>query len=277
MDGDISSQASGLAFNFILAIFPLLMFLVTLFALFASRGTQLSANFFLYLSRVLPLSAFRLVSATIAEIVERSSGGRIFFEIVTTLWFASGGMSSIISALNSSYLVHDRRSWIRVRSLSILLTIAISALTLSALVLVLIGNAIAGFLGSHIPYGSPIIIAWHVFQYPVAIFFVVISFALIYYYGPDLEEQHWYWITPGSIFGVILWLAASLGFRVYLHFFNSYGKTYGSLGAAIALLIWLYVTGFAILLGGLINAKIEHAAARSGHSEAKSPGERRAA
>jgi membrane protein len=277
IDGDISSQASGLAFNFILAIFPLLMFFVSLFALFASRGSELSANFFLYLSHVLPLSAFRLVSATIAEIVQRSSGERIFFEIVTALWFASGGMSSIISALNSSYLIHDRRSWIKVRSISILLTIAISVLTISALILVLVGNAIAGFLSSHIPHGSPIVTVWHAFQYPVALVFVVVSFALIYFYGPDLQEQHWYWITPGSLFGVILWLAASLGFRVYLHFFNSYGRTYGSLGAAIALLIWLYVTGFAILLGGLINAKIEHAAAKNGHPEAKSPGERRAA
>ena len=187
IDGEISSQASGLAFNFILAIFPLLMFLVTLFALFASRGTQLSANFFLYLSHVLPLSAFRLVSATIAEIVERASSSRIFFEIITTLWFASGGMSSIISALNNAYLIHDRRSWFKVRGISIVLTIAISVLILSALVLLLIGNAIATFLGSHIPHGSPILTIWHVFQYPLAVFFVVISFALIYYYGPDLE------------------------------------------------------------------------------------------
>jgi len=92
-----------------------------------------------------------------------------------------------------------------------------------------------------------------------------------------LEEQHWYWITPGSIIGVLLWIAASFGFRAYLHFFNTYSKTYGSLGAAMILLMWLYITGFSFLIGGEINAQIEHAAAKRGHPEANAPGEKKAA
>ena len=92
---------------------------------------------------------------------------------------------------------------------------------------------------------------------------------LIYYFGLDIKEQHWYWITPGSVFGVLLWLTASFLFRVYLHFFNSYSQTYGCLGAAMILLLWFYVTGFVFLVGGEINAQIEHAAARHGHPEAK--------
>jgi len=277
IDGDISSQASGLAFNFILALFPLLLFFVSVFGLFAARGSELHASLFLYLSRVLPPSAFHLVNTTIAEIVKNSSGGKITFGIITALWFASGGMSSIMSALNGSYLIHEHRSWIRVRIIAIILTVAISVLTISALVLILIGNASAVFLRARVQFGPQLATAWDIFQYPVALLFVVVSFSLIYFYGPDLKEQHWYWITPGSLVGVILWLSASLGFRAYLHFFNSYGRTYGSLGAVIALLIWLYVTGFAFLLGGKVNAEIEHAAAEHGHPEAKAPGERRAA
>jgi membrane protein len=164
-----------------------------------------------------------------------------------------------------------------VRIIAIVLTIAISILSISALVLVLIGNAGARLLEAKVHFGTLLMTAWNVLQYPMALLFVVVSFSLIYFYGPDLKEQHWYWITPGSLFGVVLWLAASFGFRGYLHYFNSYGRTYGSLGAVIALLVWLYVTGFAFLLGGKINAEIEHAAAEHGHPEAKAPGERKAA
>jgi membrane protein len=95
----------------------------------------------------------------------------------------------------------------------------------------------------------------------------------MYYFGPDTEQQ-WSWITPGSLFGVLLWVGVSLGFRVYLHFSNSYSKTYGSLGAVIILLYWLFITGLAILIGGEINAEIENAAAKRGHPEAKLEGEK---
>src|SRR5947209_11937794 len=91
-------------------------------------------------------------------------------------------------------------------------------------------------------------------QYPIALFFVIFAFSLIYYFGPDIKEQHWYWITPGSIFGVLLWLISSFGFRVYLHFFNNYSKSYGSLGAVMVLLTWFYVTGLAFMIGAAINA-----------------------
>jgi membrane protein len=103
---------------------------------------------------------------------------------------------------------------------------------------------------------------------------VTFAFSLIYYFGPNVKEQHWYWITPGSVLGVLLWVAASFGFRMYLHFFNSYSKTYGSLGAVMILLVWFYVTGFAFLVGGEVNAEIEHAAAEHGHPEAKAEGEK---
>jgi membrane protein len=120
------------------------------------------------------------------------------------------------------------------------------------------------------------VIAWRVVAVILAVAFVMVSFSLIYYFGPDLKEQHWYWITPGSVAGVLLWIAATFAFRGYLHFFNTYSKTYGSLGAAMILLMWLYITGFAFLIGGEINAHIEHAAALRGHPEAKAPGQKAA-
>ena len=113
-------------------------------------------------------------------------------------------------------------------------------------------------------------------QWPAALVLIAVAFSLVYYFGPDVKEQHWYWITPGSIVGVLIWLASSFGFRAYLHFSNTYSKTYGSLGGVIILLLWFYVTGLCFLVGGHINAQIEHAAAEHGHPEAKAPGQKAA-
>ena len=101
-------------------------------------------------------------------------------------------------------------------------------------------------------------IVWRIVQWPMTFFAMFLSFSIIYYFGPDLEERKWYWVTPGSAIGVVLWLVASVGFRVYLHFCNSYSATYGSLGAVIILMLWLYITGFAILVGGEMNWVIEN-------------------
>ena len=103
---------------------------------------------------------------------------------------------------------------------------------------------------------------------------MLLAFALIYYFAPDLREQKWAWVTPGAVIGVGLWLLVSFGFRLYLLFFNSYSKTYGTLGAVIILMLWLYLTGAAILIGGEINSEIEHAAAEAGAPDAKEAGEK---
>jgi membrane protein len=184
-------------------------------------------------------------------------------------------MASMMSALNGVYDIDEARSWIKARLIAIVLTIAISLLVIIALVVVLAGGYMANVLSG---YGLHVaVVAWQAARWPIVIAFLAFSFSLIYYFAPDIREQHWYWITPGSVVGVLLWIAASFGFRAYLHFFNNYSKTYGSLGAVMILLMWLYVTGFSFLIGGEINAEIEHAAAQRGHPEAKAPGQKKAA
>ncbi|HZR64961.1 MAG TPA: YihY/virulence factor BrkB family protein [Terriglobales bacterium] len=276
-EDNLLGGAAELAFNFVLALFPMMIFLLSLLGLFASRGTALRGQLVSYFSSVLPPDAATLITKTIGEVMHNASNGKITFGIVLTIWFASGGMSSMISALNGVYEVREMRSWFKVRAISVVLTIAISVLVIVALVAVLFGNFLAQAAGNYLSMGNTAVLLWRVAEVIVAVLFVTVSFSLIYYFGPDVQEQHWYWITPGSVVGVLLWIAASFGFRVYLHFFNTYGKTYGSLGAVMILLMWLYVTGFAFLFGGEINAQIEHAAAQHGHPEAKSPGEKKAA
>ncbi len=276
-DGNLTGAASELAYNFIFSIFPLLLFLLALFGLFASRGTQLQNNLMFYLGTVLPPDAFRLLQRTVIEVTANSSGGKLTFGILLTLWAASGGMTSMISTLNGVYQVKEGRPWWKVRLLSVGLTVSIATLVFSALALILLGDFLASSLGTSMHLGTFAFIAGKGLVWLIALLFVVVSFSLVYYFAPDLKEQHWYWITPGSVVGVLLWLIASFAFRGYLHFFNSYSKTYGSLGAVIILLVWFYVAGLTFLLGGAINAEIEHAAAHRGHPEAKAEGQKKAA
>jgi membrane protein len=276
IENDLPGRSSELAFNFILALFPLLLFLVSLFGLFASRGQLLNSNLMRYLADVLPPSAFAVVNRTFVEICRNSGGGKTTFGIILTLWFASGGMNSMMSTLNGAYSVREGRSYVKVRLVALALTMAVSFLVLSALAMVLAGGFVARTVGLRFHMTAITVWAWRAMQSPVAFLFMVVSFSLIYYFGPDLHERHWYWITPGSLFGVLVWLAASFVFRGYLHFFDTYSRTYGSLGAVIILLVWFYVTGLAFLIGGEINSQIEHAAAERGHPEAKAEGQKAA-
>ena len=276
-EDNLLGRAAELAFNFILAIFPLMIFLLALFGLFASHRRDLAHNLFSYLSEALPPDAYQLFTKTMREIIHATGGGKLTFGLVLTLWFASGGTSSMMSTLSGVYRVNDSRSFVKYRAEALGLTVAISILVLAALALVLVGGHFSTLFAGQSRVDGAVLVGWRVVQWIAILFFLGVAFSLIYYFGPDVKEQHWYWITPGSLVGVILWLAASFGFRVYLHFFNTYSRTYGSLAAVMILLMWLYVAGLAFLIGGEINAQIEHAAALRGHPEAKAPGEKQAA
>jgi membrane protein len=149
-----------------------------------------------------------------------------------------------------------------VRATALGLTLAISFLFLSALSIALASERFLNWLGIKLHILSTMILAWKALQWPTALFIVIFAYALIYTFGPDLKKKEWYWITPGSVFGAALWLLASVGFQIYLRFVNDYTLLFGSLGALVILLVWLYVTGLAFLIGGEINAVIERAAGR---------------
>jgi membrane protein len=138
------------------------------------------------------------------------------------------------------------------------LTALVSALAFVSLVIVLAGETLASFVGERTGLSQTAIAVWNVMQWPIALFFVLFALALIYCFGPALPRR-WRWLTPGSAVAVMVWVITSSLFRLYLRFFSTYGRSYGSLGAVMVLLLWLYITGLAILLGGQINAEIERA------------------
>jgi membrane protein len=258
-DDDLFGRASELAYNFLLALFPLLLFILTLFGLFA-RSSELQSSLLSYFADFLPSSAFQLLKAITIEMAANATSGKLTFGIVLTLWFASGGTSSMISTLDAIYHVRQSRGWFRGRLIALELTIAILVLLITSLFIVLVGGDFTDWIGMKLHLTSIVMTAWKGLQWAAVVLFLTLSFSLIYYFGPSLEQRRWHWITLGSIFGGCLWLAASAGLRVYLHFFNTYTATYGSLAAMMILLAWLYVTGLAFLIGGEINAQIERAA-----------------
>src|SRR5215204_2895282 len=273
-EDNVFGRAAELSYYFLLALFPFLIFLTSVIGLVLGSGTGTRHALFDYLARVIPGSAYQLIDNTMIEVSSASGGGKLSFGILAALWAASNGLGAITESLNTAYDLKESRPWWKQRLTSIGLTIALSILIIGALVLVVAGGRIAEWLAVSYGFGPIFPTAWKIIQWPVILACMILAFALIYYFAPDFREQSWQWLTPGAAIGVALWLIVSLGFRVYLHFFNSYSATYGSLGAVIILMLWLYFTGAAVLIGGEINSELENAAAEQGEPEAKEKGEK---
>jgi membrane protein len=166
-------------------------------------------------------------------------------------------MGAISDTLNTAYKVKERRPWWKVRLISVCLTIALAILILAALAIVLYGGTIGEVLAARYGFGSLFTTIWTVVQWPIALIFVLTTFNLIYNFAPNISPQARRWITPGAFVGVALWLLVSFGFRAYLSYFDSYSVTYGSLGAVIVLMLWFYLSGVAILIGGEVNCEFQ--------------------
>jgi membrane protein len=253
---DIFGRAAQLSYYFLLALFPLLLFLMTLLGYFAQAGSDLRNKLLTYLATVMPYSAVTLVHTTLDEISQSAGGGKLSLGLLAALWAASNGMGAISDTLNVAYGVRERRPWWQVRLVSIFLTITLSIMIVAALAIVLYGGQLGEALANHFGFSNAFTIVWKILQFPIALFFILLTFDLIYYFAPDGRRERNWW-GMGTVTAVALWLLVSFGFRVYLHFFNSYSVTYGSLGALIILMLWFYFTGLAILIGGEINSELE--------------------
>jgi membrane protein len=254
-DDDVFGRAAQLSYYFLLALFPLLLVLINLLGFMAQQGTEFRIKLISYLGAVMPSSAVALVHTTLDEISAASGSGKLSLGLLAALWAASNGMGAISQTLNVAYDVRETRPWWKVRLISGVLTVALSVLIISALTIVLYGGSIGEALASRNGLGQLFTVLWSILQWPIALGFVLATFNLIYNFAPNLSSIQRRWFTPGAVVGVALWLLISFAFRVYLHYFNSYSVTYGSLGALIVLMLWFYLTGVAILIGGEVNCE----------------------
>lgn len=253
-DEDIFSSAAQVGFYFMFALFPLLLFLISLMGIVLEKADDMRAELFGYLRQVMPGSAIDLVQKTLEEVVKSSSGGKLTLGFFIALWSASLGIDSVRVALNSVYKLKETRPYWKRKGASILLTLAIAVLIFIALGVIFYGSQFLALALSTLglPIPSPMFL--QILSFVVVAIVLTVAFALLYSFVPNHVPFAWNWISPGAIVAIILWVLASLAFRLYLHYFNSYAATYGSLGAIIILMLWLYITALAIIIGGAINA-----------------------
>ena len=266
---DIFGRAAQLSYYFLLALFPLLLVLINVLGYMAQQGTAFREKLLIYLAALMPRSAIALVRTTLDEISNASGTGKLSFGLLAALWAASTGMGAISETLNTAYNLKERRPWWKVRIISVCLTVALAILILASLAIVLYGGTIGEGIAARYGFGDLFTLVWKIVQWPIALGFVLTTFNLIYNFAPDLSPGARSWITPGAFVGVGLWLLVSFGFRAYLSFFDSYSVTYGSLGAVIVLMLWFYLTGVAILIGGEVNSEVSHRKAQKKFSHKK--------
>lgn len=246
IDEDVFSRAATVAFYFSFAFFPLLLFLISFFGFVLDNSTDLRSELFIYLRQLMPPSAYELVQTTIFEVIAGSSGATLTVGLIITLWSASAGVDSLRIALNGVYDLKETRARWKTFLLAILLTICIGILISVALGLIFYGSQA---LGKILPFSFPFLL--RLLGWIVSLVALLLAFTLFYSVLPDHKD--WKWVTPGAIIGILLWILLSAAFQMYLEYFDTYSAMYGSLGAMIILMLWLYLTALVILVGAIIN------------------------
>jgi membrane protein len=263
---DLLGRSAQLSYYFFLALFPMLISIIAVMSLFG-HADSVRQTLLGFLAAVLPGSASDLIQKTITEVVQGAGGLKMSFGIIFSVWSASAGMSAIMDTLNAAYEVSEGRSFVRRNSTAIGLSVACALLMVCAIAIVVAGGSASQAFST-----TPMILG--IAFWPIALGLVLLCLALIYYFAPDVKDQEWHWITPGAVVGLALWLVASLALKLYLHFFDRYSATYGSLGAVIVLLLWFYLTGASVLMGAELNSVLENAAADAGEPDAKREGDK---
>ncbi len=247
--------AAGTVFYGILALFPAIAAFVSIYGLFASPADI--ANKLNSMSSVLPGGAISIIGDQMTRVATQSNGSLGIGAIVgllIALWSANAGTKAVFDGLNVAYHEKEKRSFISLNITSLIFTLGMLAFALIALGAMIVVPNVVHRLG----LGETGKWAVTIGQWPVLLILVSFVFACLYRYGPSRDEPKWRWITPGSVFAAVVWLVASLLFSYYAANFGSYNKTYGSLGAIIGFMTWMWISAIVVFVGGMLNAEIEH-------------------
>ena len=220
-----------------------------------------------YVGEVLPSTASTLVRQVLAQ---TTGSGRVWFSLLFALWSSSSATAGLIDALNAIYELKESRPWWKSRLIAVILAIAMGVLLTAALIIVVYGPEIL----RQIAPGSANFYVWKIAQWPAAALLLILALLGLYRFAPNIQEQKWKWLLPGSIVAAVIWMAVSVLFKLYVRHFSDFGLLYGSLGTLIILMFWFYLSGVAILFGGEINAILEDAAAEHRVPGAKKRGQR---
>ncbi|WP_284694455.1 YihY/virulence factor BrkB family protein [Geomonas sp. Red32] len=266
VDDDCSEHSAAMAYYFLFALFPFFLFITTVIGYLPIP--HLLDYLLTSAERMMPGEAFNLIKDNIRALFMNKKEGLLSLGIALALWSSSNAIVSIMDAMNKLYEVKEARPFWKQRLVALFLVVSLSFLFLAALALLMFGTKLGKLVADKIDFGQVFRVTWDILLVPVILFLLMLAVAGIYYLTPDVK-QTWKWITPGAVVAIPSWIVMSLAFSYYINNFGSYDKTYGSIGAVIVLLLWLYFSGFIILIGAVINSVIEHTS-----TEGKAPGEK---
>lgn len=256
LEDDCPGLAAQLAFYFFLSVFPALLFVVSLLG-YVPVETRLGEAV-ARLEVFLPQEILQFLREQIDEALAGREGGLLTIGIVGAIWSSSSAVTAIITALNRAYDIDEWRPWWKRRLLAIGLTIALAVFVVLAFVFVVGGSDLAAWLADRLGFSEPLARVWTVAQWTLAVALVVVAVDLVYYVGPNADTP-FVWVTPGALLATALWLLTSLGFKLYVQNFSNYSAVHGTIGAMIVLMLWFYLSGFALLVGAELNAEIDKA------------------
>jgi membrane protein len=261
-------MAAALAYYFVLSLFPALIFFSAVVAFLPVPdlfGQALSV-----LGRFLPPDSMGLVRRVLADVITPNRGAFLSFGILGTLWAASGGFSAAIEALNVAYDVQDDRPFWKTRPLAVGLALLTGALLLVALSVMIVGPRFGEWLAGKVHLSSVFVFLWPYIHWSVAVSFTILAVEALYFWAPNVK-QRFLATLPGAILAVGCWIALSYLLGLYFRHFANFNKTYGTFGAAVALMIWFYWTGFAMLVGAELNSELAKISKQGRIEEKKEP------
>ncbi|WP_044338544.1 YihY/virulence factor BrkB family protein [Rossellomorea aquimaris] len=248
---DVTGLAAQIAYYFLLSLFPLLIFIVTLLPyLPVEQGDILGL-----VRDFAPGETMSMIEETLQDVMSNRNSGLLSVSIIATIWSASNGMNAIVKSLNRAYDVEETRSFIATRLMSILLTFAMILVFIVALLLPVFGKQIGLLLFSQFGFSEQFLTIWNGIRWAISPIILFIIFVGLYYFAPS-KRIKCLSAFPGAIFATLGWVLASLAFSYYVGSFGNYSATYGSIGGIIVLMIWFYLTGIIIMIGGEINALV---------------------
>jgi membrane protein len=267
----VADAAAALGYYFVFSLFPFLFFLATLTA-FIPYIRQSVDTVLERAHAILPAQASALIETHLRDMVHRPRPRLLTLGLLATIYSASRGVDALRKTLNLAYDVKESRPWWKTELVAFGMTIGGAVLVLVAIAAVTAGGSAGFWLARHVGIAHEYVIVWSWLRWPVTALLMMLCAALAYYVLPDVK-QTFKFITPGSVIGTLAWLLSTWGFSVYAGNFGSYNVTYGSIGGVIVLLTWFYISGFLFLMGGEMNAIIEHAAPDGKDAGARAPGQ----
>jgi len=254
--GQCFGWAAALAYYSFLALFPALLFVVSMASFLPIQ--QLVDQVVEMVSRIAPGDVVAIAREQLLQITDKPHGRLLALSLVGTIWSMSSGMAALIGTLNQAQHISDGRSWWRIRAIAIALTGALTLFMACSFTLAMAGPTAAQHIASWLNLGAAFTVPWQIIRWPTAFALAVVAIGGVYHFAPDVKRE-FVWITPGSIAAAALWLIVSLAFKWYVLHFGNYQKTYGAIGGVMVTLLWFYFSGLAIALGAQLNATIDRA------------------